>query len=146
MRLRHRVHTSATPAEVWRLVGNPSAWPQFDLFLRGVRGHPQRASAGARLMALLRMSAIGVPVDVVEAVPERRLVVVVHLLPGLREQITCELTSAVRGGTDISVSVVLEGVLAGPAVLPLWVHEGFTTRVLAATTDRIARQARRRAA
>ena len=142
----HRVHTFATPAEVWELVGNPSAWSQFDLFLRGVRGHHTRTVTGARLMAMLRLSAVGVPVDVVEAVPERRLVVLVHVAPGLREQITCELTSAMRGGTDISVSVVVEGVLARAAVLPIWLYEGFTTRVLAATTDRLARQARRRAA
>ena len=145
MRLAHRVHTSAAPAQVWALLGTPRAWPQFDLVLRGVRGGHGRAVSGERLMALLRMSAVGVPVDVVEALPEKRLVLDVHLLPGLRERVTYDLTSALQGGTDIDVSVVVEGVLAAPAALPLWLYDGFTTRVLAARTDRAARQARRAA-
>ena len=146
MRLVHRVHTSATPAVVWRMLGDPGSWSQFDLFLRGVRGGRGRLSDGDRLMALLRLSAVGVPVDVVEALPERRLVLVVHLVPGLRQQVTYELMPAVRGGTDIAVSVVVEGLLARPAVLPLWLVDGLNARVLAARTDRLARQARRTAA
>ena len=146
MRLAHRVHTSAAPAEVWQLLGTPAQWSQFDLLLRGVRGGHGRAVAGERLMALLRLSAIGVPVDVVEAVPERRLVVAVHLVPGLTEQLTFDLTPAVGGGTDLVLSVVVEGVLARPAALPLWLYDGLTVRVLAARTDRAARQARRAAA
>lgn len=125
------------------MLGDPKAWPQFEPFLRGVRG---RIASGEHLMALLRLSAIGVPIDVVEAASERRLTLVVHLLPGLRHQVTYELTTAVRGGTDISVSVVVDGLLARPALLPLWLYDGLTARVLAARTDRAARQARRSAA
>ena len=143
MRLVHRVHTAATPAGVWQLLGDTGAWSQFDLALRGVRGP---ATTGAHLMALLRMSAIGVPVDVVEAVPERRLVLVVHLLPGLREELTFDLTPSVRGGTDIALGVVVDGLLARPAALPLWLYDGFTARVLAARTERLAKLARRAAA
>ena len=143
MRLVHRVSTSATPAEVWQLLGRPAGWPQFELSLRGLRG---RIASGAHLMALLRLSAIGIPVDVVEAVPERRLVVAVHLVPGLTEQLAFDLTPAVHGGTDIVLSVVVDGPLARPAALPLWLYDGLTVRVLAARTDRAARQARRAAA
>jgi hypothetical protein len=146
MHLSHRVHTSAAPAGVWQLLGNARSWPMFELSLRGVRGGRGRVTSGDHLMALLRMSAIGVPVDVVEAVPEQRLVLLVHLLPGLREQVTFDLTPAVRGGTDIAVSVVVDGLLARPAALPIWLYDGLTTRVLAARTDRIARLARRAAA
>ena len=143
MRLVHRVHTAATPAGVWQLLGDTGAWSQFEMALRGVRG---RVTSGAHLMALLRMSAIGVPVDVVEAIPERRLVLVVHLLPGLREELTFDLTPSVRGGTDIALGVVVEGLLARPAALPLWLYDGFTARVLAARTERLAKLARRAAA
>ena len=143
MRLVHRVHTAATPAGVWQLLGDTDAWSQFDMSLRAVRG---RATTGAHLMALLRMSAIGVPVDVVEAVPEQRLVLVVHLLPGLREELTFDLTPSVRGGTDIALGVVVDGLLARPAALPLWLYDGFTARVLAARTERLAKLARRAAA
>lgn len=146
MRLAHRVHTSAAPGQVWALLGSPGQWPQFDVLLRGVRGGSGRAVAGERLMALLRLSAVGVPVDVVEAVPERRLVLDLHLLPGLRERVTYELTSALQGGTDITVSVVVEGVLAVPAAVPMWLYDGLTSRVLAARADRAARSARRSAA
>ena len=145
MRLAHRVHTCAAPEEVWQLLGTPGQWAQFDLLLRGVRGGHGRAVAGERLMALLRLSAVGVPVDVVEALPEKRLVLDLHLLPGLRQRVTYDLTSALADGTDIDVSVVVEGVLAAPAALPLWLYDGFTTRVLAARTDRAARLARRAA-
>src|SRR5688500_4331198 len=145
MRLAHRVHTTAAPADVWQLLGSPGRWSQFDLVLRGVRGGHGRAVAGERLMALLRLSAVGVPVDVVEAPPEKRLVLDVHLLPGLRERVTYDLPSTLQGGTDIDVSVVVEGVLAAPAALPLWLYDGFTTRVPAARPDRAAPAARRAA-
>jgi hypothetical protein len=143
MRLVHRVRTSAPPAVVWDLLGDTAGWPQFDMSLRAVRG---QVSPGAHLMARLRLSAIGVPVDVVEVVRERHLVLDVHLLPGLRERLSFDLTPALPGGTDITLGVVVDGVLARPAVLPLWLYDGFTARVLAARTDRIARLARRAAA
>lgn len=143
MRLVHRVHTSAAPSVVWDMLGDTRGWPQFEMSLRGVRG---QVAPGAHLMARLRLSAFGVPVDVVEALRERRLVLDVHLLPGLRERLAFDLTPAVRGGTDIALAVVVEGVLARPAVLPLWLYDGFTARVLAARTDRLAKLTRRAAA
>ena len=143
MRLVHRVHTSASPAAVWELLGDTRGWSQFEMSLRGVRG---QVAPGAHLMARLRLSAFGVPVDVVEAVPEQRLVLVVHLLPGLREELTFDLTPSVRGGTDIALAVVVDGLLARPAALPLWLYDGFTARVLAARTERLAKLARRAAA
>ena len=143
MHLVHRVHTRAAPSVVWGLLGDGQGWPQFELSLRGVRG---RVTSGAHIMALLRMTAVGVPVDIVEAVPEERLALVVHLLPGLREELTFDLTASVEGGTDIALSVVVDGLLARPAALPLWLYDGFTARVLAARSDRIARLAARAAA
>lgn len=46
MRLRHRVRTAASPAEVWLVLGRPARWPEFlaavcDREAQGVR------SAGA---------------------------------------------------------------------------------------------------
>ena len=143
MRLVHRVHTRAAPSVVWELLGDGQGWPQFELSLRAVKG---RIRSGAHIMALLRMSAVGIPVDVVEAVPEERLALIVHLMPGLREELTFELTASVEGGTDIVVSVVVDGVLARPAVLPLWLYDGLTARLLAARSDRMARLAGRAAA
>ena len=58
MRLTHRVQTSATPAQVWTVLGNPEAWPSVEPFLRGVRGRPGRAVTGQRLMILARLSAV----------------------------------------------------------------------------------------
>jgi hypothetical protein len=80
---------------------------------------------------------------VVEAVPEKRLVLLVHSAPGVREYVTHELTPAVRGGCDLRVSVVVEGLFAPVAFVPLWLASGLTTRVLGARTDRDARRARR---
>jgi hypothetical protein len=146
MRLQHRVHTSATPAQVWAVVGVPSAWPTVDVFLRGVRGGVSRVAAGQRLMGLVRLSVLAIPVDVVDAVPDERLVLLVHTAPGLREELTLDLVPALPSGTDISLTVVVEGAFALAAVLPLWLANGLTARVLAARTDRSARAARRSAA
>ena len=146
MRLAHRVPTSATPAQVWGLLSDPRAWPTVVVSLRGVRGAHGRVAAGQRLMALARFSLVAIPVDVVEVVPEQRLVLLVHTAPGLREQLTFELTPTVRGGSDIAVSLVLDGPLARPALLPMWLAHGLTARLLAARTDRLARQLRRQAA
>jgi hypothetical protein len=146
MRLQHRVQTSATPAEVWAVLGNPTAWPTIDIALRGVRGAHGRVAAGQRLMGVARMSVVTVPVDVVEVTPERRLVLLVHTAPGLREELAFDLTPAVPRGTDIRLTVVVDGPLAPLAALPLWLANGLTTRVLAARTDRLARLARRRQA
>jgi hypothetical protein len=146
MRLEHRVRTSASPAEVWSVLGVPAAWPTVHLFLRGVRGGISRVVAGQRLMALARLSLLAVPVDVLEVVPEQRLVVLVHTAPGLREQLAFDLTPAVPRGTDIRVTVAVEGAFALPAAIPLWLADGLTARVLAARTDRLSRLARRAAA
>lgn len=146
MRLEHRVRTTATPAEVWSVLGNPNAWPTFELFVRGVRGDRSRVTAGQRLMALARLSLLAVPVDVVEVVPEERLVLEVHTAPGLREVLSFDLVEAVPRGTDIRLSVSVEGPLAVPAFLPLWLANGLSARILAAQTDRRARLDRRTAA
>lgn len=146
MRLEHRVRTTATPAQVWAVLGNPSAWPTFELLLRGVRGGRSRVTPGERLMALARLSLLAVPVDVVEVVPEQRLVLLVHTGPGLREVLAFDLVEAVPRGTDIRLSVSVEGAFAVGAFLPLWLANGLSARVLAAVTDRQARQGRRAAA
>ena len=146
MRLEHRVRTSATPSQVWSLLGDPSGWPTFELLLRGVRGRVARVSSGQHLMGLARLSLLQIPVDVVEVVPEERLVLLVHTAPGLRERLAFDLTPAVPRGTDIRLTVVVEGAFALPAALPLWLANGLTARVLAARTDRQARIDRRAAA
>ncbi len=97
-------------------------------------------------MALSRLSLLAVPIDVIEAVPDERLVVVVHTAPGLREVLTFDLVAAVPRGTDIRLSVSVEGAFAVGAFLPLWLSSGLTARLLAARTDRQARLDRRSAA
>ena len=125
------------------MLADPHRWPQLDLWLRRVRGAHGPVSTGQHLLGLGRLTSLRIPVDVVEAVPEKRLVLLVHALPGVREQITHELTPTVRGGTDLCVSVVVEGLFARAAFVPLWMASGLTTRVLAQRTDRDARRARR---
>jgi len=100
---------------------------------------------GQHLLGIGRGAGLRVPVDVVEAVPERRLVLRVHALPGVVEQITHEIAPSPRGGSDLSVSVVVEGLFARAAVAPLWLAGGLTSRVLASRVDRLARAARRAA-
>lgn len=141
MNLSHRVRTSATPAQVWQVLGDPQRWPEFDLFLQQVRGSSGRVSTGDHLLGIGRVVPVRIPVDVVEAVAERRLVLRVHVAPGVVEEVTHVLTPGVRGGCHIAVSVVVEGLFARAAVLPLWLARGLTARVLASRVQRLARTA-----
>jgi len=145
VRLAHRVHTAASPAQVWEVLGDPRRWAEFELSLRGVRGRPGEVRTGQRLTGLSRFATLGVPVDVVEATGPSRLRLLVHVVPGLREQVTFDVAPAVRGGSDVTVSVVVDGPLGWPAVAPLFLGNVLTVRLLGVRADRIARAARRAA-
>ena len=142
MRLTHRVHTDATPAQVWEVLGDPRRWPQFELGLRSVRGAHGSAATGQRLIGLSRVASLGIPLDVLEAHAPSRLVLLVHVLPGLRQEVTHVVTPAARGGSDLVVSVVVDGPLARASVVPSYLASGLTARLLAHRADRVARAAR----
>jgi uncharacterized protein YndB with AHSA1/START domain len=146
MKLAHRVRTSATPAQVWAVLGTPASWPQFDVFLAKVRGTTRAAEVGQHLVGISRWTTLGIPLDVLEVVPEQRLVMRVRTAPGITEELTFVLTPTTKGGTAISLSIVVDGLFAGPAAPVLWLANGLNARVLAARTQRMARQARRSAA
>lgn len=145
VQLGHRVQTSATPAQVWQLLGDPSRWPTFNPVLGRVVGASGRVRTGQTLVAVARLTPVRIPVDVVEAVPEQRLELFFHTAPGVRERVAFELAESVRGGCVVRVSVVVEGLFARFAVAPLWLGNGVVARILAAQADRLARTARRRA-
>ncbi len=142
MKLRHRVHMSASPAQLWQVLGWPQRWPEFEVLLRRVRGAHGEAVAGQHLLATARGIALRVPIDVLEAVPERRLVLRVHSLPGVGSELTYQVTPVVRGGCDLSVSVVVDGLFARGAALPVWLSAGLSARILAGRADRLARSSR----
>ena len=142
MRLTHRLSTAATPAQVWEVLGDPRRWPQFELGLRAVRGAHGAAASGQRLIGLSRVASLGIPLDVLEAEAPSRLVLLVHVLPGLRSEVTYLVTPAARGGSDLVVSVVVDGPLARPAVVPSYLASGLTARLLARCADRVAKAAR----
>lgn len=141
----HRVSTAADPAQVWEVLGDPRRWSEFELWLRGVRGRPGRAQTGQRLTGLSRMATLGIPIDVLEATPPSRLALLVHPVPGLREQVSFEVAAAAQGGSDVTVSVVVDGPLGWPAMVPLFLGNVLTVRMLSVRADRIARAARRAA-
>ena len=143
MRLLHSARSTAPPAQVWQLLGDPRRWPEFELWLDKVVGAPGRLVPGQRLMGRARMSVLRVPMDVLEAVPGQRLVLLVHVAPGVRQEVTTELTATVDGGCDLRVRVVVDGPLARPAALPLWLASGLTVRLLVARADAEARRTRR---
>ena len=145
MRLAHRVHTSATPAQVWEVLGDPQRWPQFDPTLRAVRGASRTTAAGQRLVGLSRMGALGIPLDVLEASPPYRLVVLVHTMPGLRQQVTTDVVPAARGGSYLTVAMILDGLLVWPALWPAWWTTALHARLLGHRADLVARAARRSA-
>jgi hypothetical protein len=142
MKLAHRARTSASPAQVWSLLGNPTRWPEFDMFFRRVRG-ADRVRSGQTLLGIARATSLRIPVDVVDVVPEQRLELFLHTAPGVWERLVYEIAPAVRGGSHVRVHVVVEGLFARAAVAPLWVASGLTLRVLAARAEREARAARK---
>jgi uncharacterized protein YndB with AHSA1/START domain len=145
LKLVHRVRTPASPAVVWQVLGTPSNWPQFDVFLAKVKGSTRPASVGQHLVGISRWTVLGIPLDVLEVEPERRLTMRIHTAPGITQEVTFVLTPTTKGGTDIRVSMVLEGLLAGPAAPVLWLANGLNARVLAARTSATARALRRSA-
>ncbi|MDP3711193.1 MAG: SRPBCC family protein [Mycobacteriales bacterium] len=138
MRLSHRVGTRASPEQVWSVLGRPQRWPEFDVALRRVRGATGEARTGQHLMAVVRGLPVAVPVDVVEALPTRRLVLRVASFPGMAHEVTTEVVPRLRGGCTLSVRVVTDGLLARPAALPVWALSALTTRLLASRCDRAA--------
>jgi uncharacterized protein YndB with AHSA1/START domain len=143
VKLVHRVRTPASPALVWSVLGTPTSWPLFDVFLSKVKGATRAAEPGQHLVGVSRWTVLGIPLDVLEVVPEKRLVMRVRTAPGITEELTFVLTPTTRGGTDIRVSVVVEGLFARPAAPVLWLANGLNARVLAGRTARLARTARR---
>ena len=139
MRLVQRVHTVASPAQVWALLAMPSSWPQFDLLFRSLGDARRPAAPGQHLMGTTRFGLVRLPVDIVETVEGRRLVLVVHTAPGVREQVAYDLTEAEGGGCDVQISLTVDGLFAPFAVLPLFLSGGVTVRLLAARADRAAR-------
>jgi uncharacterized protein YndB with AHSA1/START domain len=145
VRLVQKARTTASPAQVWEVLGDPARWPEFELFLRRVRGAHGALAAGQTLVGVSRVASLAVPIDVVEVQPGSRLVLRVHTAPGVRETVTHEVLSRVSGGSDVRVSVAVEGLFAGPAAVPLWLASGLTVRLLVARAQRLARAARRAA-
>jgi hypothetical protein len=127
------------------VLGDPRRWSEFELSLRGVRGRPGGRRPVSGLTGLSRFAMLGIPIDVVEATPTSRVVLLVHAVPGLRERVSFDVTPAARGGSDVTVSLVVDGLLGWPAVAPLFLSNALTVRLLASRTDRIARAARRAA-
>jgi hypothetical protein len=130
---------------VWEVLGQPARWPEFEPFLRRVRGAERAAAAGQTLVGVSRLGAVAVPIDVLEAAPGSRLVLRVHTAPGIRQTMTFELLPVVRGGSDLRLGVVVEGLFARPAAGPLWLSSALSLRLLVARAERIARAARRAA-
>ena len=144
MNLGHRVSTSATPAQVWDLLGHPARWPEFHPFLRRVHGAQDLARPGQTLLGVARLTGVRIPIDVVDAVDGQRLEMHVHTAPGIAERVVYDLAPTLRGGSSVRVSVVVEGLFARAAVAPVWLVNGFSARLLVAQAERAARAARRR--
>jgi hypothetical protein len=142
MRLAHCVSTSASPGQVWALLGTPRRWPEFDPLLSRVRGAPDLARPGQTLLGVARLTGLRIPLDVVDAVPEQRLELHQYLAPGLSQRLGYELAPTVSGGSSIRVVAVVEGLFAPAAVLPVWLTNGLVVRVLAAQAERVDRPRR----
>lgn len=128
MRFVRRTHADAPVAVVWRLLGEPRRWAEFEMFLQRVTGAPGTVRTGQRLLGVGRGIPMRIPIDVREVRPGRLLSIAVRTAPGMTDQITVELVPAVRGGTDIRLTTEVEGVFAALAYLPSWAAAGLRLR------------------
>jgi hypothetical protein len=143
MSLVRRLHTSATPAEVWALVGTPDRWPTIHPALRRMQGAPDRARTGQTLLAIARVTSMRVPVDVVDAVPERRLELLVRTAPGLSERLVLELAPSLKGGCELRGRAATEGLFGRLAAVPSRLSSALLVRLVAVQAERTARAGRR---
>ncbi len=132
----HRLTCGAPPADVWTVLRDPRRWPEFDLAFERVTGAAGDVAEGQRLLGVSRGGMMRVPIDVRRVVPRKALRILVHTVPGLRQQVEHVLVPTARGGTEITVVVRAEGPLALAALLPLWATSGVTTRLLARAAER----------
>ena len=139
MRISHRVHTPAPPPDVWAVLSHPRRWPDFELALTRVHGVAGAAAEGQRLVAVTRGLGLRLPVDVIQVVTRKALLVRIRVLPGLTEDVEYVLVPAARGGTDITVIVRTTGPLSRAVLLPVWTSSALGVRMLA----RRAMEARR---
>jgi hypothetical protein len=145
VRIAHRVRTAAAPGQVWEVLGRAARWPEIEASLRRVRGTHGEVSAGQTLVGVARFASLAIPIDVVEAERPSRLVLRVHIAPGVRELVTFDIVPVVTGGSDVHVTVQVDGLFAPLVHVPLWLARGLTARVLAVRSDRLARAAERAA-
>jgi hypothetical protein len=144
VRLSHRVHTSGSAADVWSLLGEPSRWPRFDVAVARVLGASGAVVQGQRLLAVTRGVPLRIPLDVVRVVPHQAVRLRVDAAPGLREGIEYLLVPMLRGGTEVRLTVDLDGPLAGAAAPAAWGSGALSARLLARAAAQV-RRARLRA-
>ena len=138
MRITHRVASRAGVDDVWAALGDPTRWPEHDVLVdrvECVRGH---AREGQHLVVVTRGLRLRIPVDVRIVVPGRHLGLSVRTAPGLTHEIDVMLTPRPRGGTQVRVQVLLDGVFARWWWLPEWTTRAVSTRLLARRAMRAA--------
>ena len=141
MRLSHRVHTAGSAADVWSLLGEPRRWPRFDVVLARVVGASGTVVQGQRLVGITRGLPLRIPIDVVRVVPHKAVQLRINAAPGMREEIEYLLVPLPRGGTQVRLTVDLDGPMARAATLAACGTSAMSARLLARRAAR-ARRAR----
>lgn len=138
MRITHRAATRATADDVWAAIADPRRWPEHDVLLDRVECIRGPVAVGQHLVVVSRGLRLRIPVDVRLVVPGRHLGLTVQTAPGLTHEIDVMLTPRPRGGTQIRVQVLLDGVFARWWWLPEWTARAVSTRRLAWRSTRAA--------
>lgn len=132
--------TAAPPDVVWQLVGDPDRWPLIHPLVRRVPGVSGPARDGQHLLVVGRGLGLRIPVDVLDADGDRRLALLVHTLPGLREQLVVDLAPSFRGGTQVTVHGRTDGSFARLGAVPLWLVDRLAVRMIAVAATREGRK------
>lgn len=135
--------TPAPPAVVWRLLGDPDRWPLIHPLVRRVPGVSGPAREGQHLLVVGRGLGLRIPVDVLDADGDRRLALLVHTLPGLREELVVELAPSFRGGTQVTVHGRPDGPFGRLGAVPLWFVDRLVTRMIVVAATREGRRVAR---
>lgn len=139
-RLGRRRHAAAPVGRVWALLSAPGRWPELVPWVARVDG---TLTEGGRLVASGRWLGLRLPIDVEEAEPQQRLVLVAHLGWLLSQRLAVELVSSLRGGTDVTVVSAVEGPLAPVAGVLGRVLAGWLAHALARRASRDERALQR---
>ncbi|MFI7611194.1 SRPBCC family protein [Nonomuraea terrae] len=119
--IRTEIHISATPEQVWAILVNFTAYPEWNPLTPGLRGEPVAGSRLTLPTTFIPGSSVTVPMraTVEEVTPPRRLAWRSNVIaPGIASSLHAFELTPDAGGTHVLHRETVTGVMA-PVVWPM---------------------------